>query len=155
MHSAFCKFWIAVVGIAVVTTVAGCGGNDAPHASSASSVTAPSSSTPPVDANAAFTQVEDAVKPFWCSNAYSDIGDMAHAGNIDTMKLRVHEYPGVMTTWGDDLGRIAVFPAAQPIIDKIGQLNAAEIADLDALAGVEDKDKKQIDRLLVVCPVIN
>jgi hypothetical protein len=148
MHSAFCKFGISVVGIAVVTSVAGCGGNDAPHASSASSVTAPSSSTPPVDVEAAFAQVEDAIKPFWCSNAYSDIGDMAHAGNIDTMKLRVHEYRGVMTTWDDDLRRIAVFPAAQPIVDKIGELNAAEIADLDALAGVDDKDKKQTNRLL-------
>ncbi len=76
------------------------------------------------------------------------MGDMAHAGNIDAMRLRVHEYRGVMTTWDDDLGRIAVPPAAQPIIDKIGELNAAEIADLDALAGVDDKDKEQINRLL-------
>jgi hypothetical protein len=55
-----------------------------------------------------------------------------------------------MTTWDDDLGRIAVPPAAQPIIDKIGELNAAEMADLDALAGVNDKDKKQINRLLAL-----
>jgi hypothetical protein len=73
---------------------------------------------------------------------------MAHAGNIDTMKLRVHEYRGVMTTWDDDLGRIAVPPAAQPIVDKLHELDAAEIADLDALAGADEKDQKQIDRLL-------
>jgi hypothetical protein len=145
MHSAFCKFGISVVGIAVVTSVADCGGSDVPHASSASS---PSSSSPPVDVETAFAQVKEAVKPFWCSNAYSDMGDMAHAGNIDAMRLRVHEYRGVMTTWDDDLGRIAVPPAAQPIIDKIGELNAAEMADLDALAGVDDKDKEQINRLL-------
>ncbi len=54
---------------------------------------------PPADADEAFTQVEKAVKPFWCSNAYSHLGDMAHAGNIDTMKLRVREYCGVMTRW--------------------------------------------------------
>ncbi len=148
MHSAFCKFWISVVGIAVATSVAGCGGSDAPHASSPSSVAAPGPSSPPVDVEAAFAQVKEAVKPFWCSDAYSDMGDMAHAGNIDAMRLRVHEYRGVMTTWDDDLGSIAVPPAAQPIIDKIGQLDAAEIADLDALAGVDDKDKEQIDRLL-------
>jgi hypothetical protein len=148
MHSAFCKFWISVVGIAVVTSVAGCGGNDAPQASSASSVTAPGPSSPPVDVEAAFAQVKEAVKPFWCSNAYSDMGDMADAGNIDAMRLRVHEYRGVMTTWDDDLSGITVPPAAQPIVDKIGELNAAETADLDALAGVNDKDKKQIDRLL-------
>jgi hypothetical protein len=148
MHSAFCKFGIAVVGIAVVTSVAGCGGNDAADPPSASSVAAPSPSSPPVDVEAAFAQVKEAVKPFWCSNAYSDMGDMAHAGNIDAMRLRVHEYRGVMTTWDDDLGRIAVPPAAQPIIDKIGELNAAEMADLDALAGVDDKDKEQINRLL-------
>jgi hypothetical protein len=53
----------------------------------------------PADADEAFTQVEKAVKPFWCSNAYSHLGDMAHAGNIDTMKLRVREYCGVMTRW--------------------------------------------------------
>jgi hypothetical protein len=145
------QVWISVVGIAVVTSVAVCGGSDAPQASSASSassVAAPSPSRPPVDANAAFAQVEKAVKPFWCSNAYSDIGDMADAGNIDTMKLRVHEYRGVMTTWDDDLSGIAVPPAAQPIVDKLHQLDAAEIADLDTLAGVDEKDKKQIDRLL-------
>jgi hypothetical protein len=145
MHSAFCKFFISVVGIAVVASVAGCGGSDAPHASN---VTAPGPSSPPVDVEAAFAQVKDAIEPFWCSNAYSDMGDMAQAGNIATMRLRVHEYRGVMTTWDDDLGSIAVPPAAQPIIDKIGELNAAEIADLDALAGIDDKDKKQINRLL-------
>jgi hypothetical protein len=140
MHSAFCKFWTAVIGIAVVTSVACWPG--------ASSVTAPDPSSPPVDVEAAFAQVKEAAKPFCCSNAYSDMGDMAHAANIDAMRLRVDEYRGVMRTWDDDLGRIAVPPAAQPIIDKLCELNAAEIADLDALAGVDDNDKKQIDRLL-------
>jgi hypothetical protein len=140
MHSAFFRFWTAVIGIAVVTSVACWPG--------ASSVTAPGPSRPPVDVEAVFVQVKDAVKPFWCSNAYSDIGDMAHAGNIDTMRLRVPEYRGVMTTWGFDLGSIAGPPAAQPIIDKLSELNAAEMADLDALAGADDNDKKQINRLL-------
>jgi hypothetical protein len=148
MQSAFGKFGISVVGIAVVTSVAGCGDNDAAEAPSASGEVAPSPSSPPVDADAAFMQVEKAVTPFWCSNAYSDIGDMATSGNIDTMKLRVHEYRGVMTTWDDNLGTIAVPPAAQPIIDKLRKLDAAEIADLDALAGVDENDKEQIDRLL-------
>jgi hypothetical protein len=73
-------------------------------------MTAPGPSSPPVDVEAAFAQVKEAVKPFWCSNAYSDMGDMAHAGNIDTMRLRVDEYRVVMRTWDDDLGRIAVPP---------------------------------------------
>jgi hypothetical protein len=147
MQSAFCKFWISVVGIAVVTSVAGCGGNDTPGAPSASSVAAPSPSSPSVDVDAAFAQFLKAEELFWCSNAYSDIGAMADAGDVDTMKLRVHEYRGVMTTWDDKLGRIAVPPAAQPIVDKLHELNATEIADLDALVRVDENDKKEMDRL--------
>ena len=148
MGRAFCKVWISVVGIAVVTSVAGCGGNDAPGAPSASSVAAPSPSSPPVDVDAAFAQLLKAVKPFWCSSAYSDIGDMAEAGDVDTMKIRVHEYRGVMTTWDDNLGRIAVPAAAQPIVGKLLELNAGEMADLDALAAaVEKNDKKQMMQL--------
>jgi hypothetical protein len=148
MRRAFCKIWISVVGIAVVTSVAGCGGNDAPGAPSASSVAAPSPSSPPVDVDAAFAQFLKAVKPFWCSSAYSDIGEMADAGDVGAMKVRVHEYRGVMMTWDDNLGRIAVPPAAQPIVGKLRELNAAEMADLDALAAaVEKNDKKQMNRL--------
>jgi hypothetical protein len=154
MRRAFCKIWVSVVGITVVTSVAGCGGNDAPGAPgapSASSVAAPSPSSPPVDVDAAFAQFMKAVKPFWCSSAYTDIGEMAEAGDVGTMKVRVHEYRGVMMTWDDNLGRIAVPPAAQPIVGKLRELNAAEMADLDALAAaVEKNDKKQMNRLTEV-----
>ncbi len=151
MRRAFCKIWVSVVGIAVVTSVAGCGGNDAPGAPSASSVAAPSPSSPPVDVDAAFAQFLKAVKPYWCSSAYSDIGEMAEAGDVGTMKVRVHEWRGVMMTWDDNLGRIAVPPAAQPIVGKLRELNAAEMADLDALAAaVEKNDKKQMNRLTEV-----
>jgi hypothetical protein len=147
MRRAFCKIWISVVGITVVTSVAGCGGNDAPGAPSASSVAAPSPSSPPVDVDAAFAQFMKAVKPFWCASGFPS-GEMAEAGDVGTMKVRVHEYRGVMTTWDDNLGRIAVPPAAQPIVGKLRELNAAEMAGLDALAAAAEKnDKKQMKRL--------
>jgi hypothetical protein len=145
MRSAFCKIWVSVVGIAVVTSVAGCGGNGAPSAPSASSVAAPSPSSPPVDVDvdAAFAQYMKAVKPFWCASGFPDIKE-----TVDTIKVRVHDYRGVMMTWDDNLGRIAVPPAAQPIVGKLRELNAAEIADMDALAAAaEKKDKKQMKRL--------
>jgi hypothetical protein len=44
-----------------------------------------------------------------------------------------------MMTWDDNLGRIAVPPAAQPIVGKLRELNAAEMADLDALAAAVEK----------------
>jgi hypothetical protein len=131
--------WIPAVVFAMTMTLTGCGSEHSPSGD------APTTSSKAVDVDAAFAQYLKAVTPFWCSNAYFDIGDMADAGNVDTMKLRVHEYRGVMTTWDDNLGRIAVPPAAQPIVDKLRELNAAEMADLDALAGVVDeKDKNRL-----------
>jgi hypothetical protein len=100
-----------------------------------------------VDVDAAFAQFLNAEKPYWCSSAYFEIDDMAVKGNVGAMRIRVHEYRGVITTWDDNLGRIAVPPAAQPIVDKLRELNATEMADLDALAGVDEKDKKEMDRL--------
>jgi hypothetical protein len=145
MQSAFCKIWVSVVGIAVVTSVAGCGGNDAP---SASSLAAPSPSSSPVDVDAAFGEFLNAEKSLWCSSEYSDFSYMTDVGDVDTIKIRVHEYRGVITTWDDNLGRISVPPAAQPIVGKLRELNATEMADLDALAAaVEKKDEKQMDRL--------
>jgi hypothetical protein len=147
MRLAFCKIWVSVVGIAVVTSVAGCGGNDARGAPSASSVAAPSPSNPPVDVDAAFAQFLKAVKPFWCANGISDIGGRADAGAVGTIKV-VDEYRGVMMTWDDNLERIAVPPTAQPIVAKLRELNAAEMADMDALtAAAEKNDKKQMKRL--------
>ena len=135
---AFGKIWVPVVGIAVVTSVAGCGGNDAPGAPSASSVAASSPSSPPVDVDAAFAQYMKAVKPFWCASGFPDSGEMANAGVVGNLKV-VHEYRDVMMTWDDNLGRIAVPPAAQPIVGKLRELNAAEMADLDALAAAVEK----------------
>ena len=158
MRRAYCKIWISVVGIAVVTSVAGCGGNDASGAPNASSVAAPSPSSPPVDGDVAFGKLLKAEKSFYCSNAYSDFNDMTDdfndmtdAGAVDPIRIRVHEYHGVMTTWKDDLGRIAVPPAAQPIVDKLREVSATQMVDLDALAAaVEKKDMKQTNRLTVL-----
>jgi hypothetical protein len=156
MRRAFCKIWVSVVGIAVVTSVAGCGGNDAPAAKSASSVAAlsassvaaPSPSSPPVDADAAFAQYLKAVKPFWCGSGFSGFRELIDAGAVGTIKDGVNEYRGVMMTWDDDLGRIAVPPAAQLIVGKLRELNAAEMADMDALvAAAEKNDRNQMMRI--------
>jgi hypothetical protein len=155
MRRAYCKILIYVVGIAVGASLASCGGNGAPDASSPA---APSPSSQTVDVDASFAQFAKAVKPFWCSDAYDDMANAHDADTLDVMNARVHEYRGVMTTWDDELGRIAVPLAAQPIVDKLRALNAAEIADLDALAEVvnksrvdekdKDKDVKETNRLL-------
>jgi hypothetical protein len=150
MQHACGKIWISVVGIAIATSVAGCGGDEAPGASDAVSVAASIPSSPPVDVDAAFAQYLDSVEPLWCSNAYVEIGDMAVKGNVGAMKVRVYEYSGVLAGWDYNLGRIAVPPAAQPVVDKLRDLNATELADLDALAAVDASDEKQLDRLMRV-----
>ena len=63
-------------------------------------VAAPSPSSPPVDVDAAFAQFLNAEKPYWCSSAYFEIDDMAVKGNVGAMRIRVHEYRGVIMTWG-------------------------------------------------------
>ena len=147
MRLAFGKIWVPMAGIAIVTSVAGCGANDAPGAPSASSVAAPSPSSPTVDVDVAFAQFLKAVKPFWCANGISTIGGRADLGAVGTIKV-IDEYRGVMMTWDDNLERIAVPPAAQPIVDKLRELNAAEMADMDALTAAAAKnDKKQMKRI--------
>ena len=66
--------------MALAVSVASCGelGRDAPVASS--------SSSPPVDPNVAFTQYENAVKPFECTDAYGDMGDSHDDGDLGAMK---------------------------------------------------------------------
>jgi hypothetical protein len=140
MRRAFCKTWVLVVGITVVTSVAGCGGDG----ESASSVAAPSPSSPPVDVDVAYAQFLKAVKPFWCADGFSGIGGRTIVGAADTIKV-VDDYRAVMMTWDDDLARIAVPPVAQPIVGKLRELNAAELADMDALtAAAENNERGQM-----------
>jgi hypothetical protein len=153
MRRAFGRIWVSVVGIAVVTSVAGCGGKSAPSVSSvaapsASRVAAPSPSSPPVDVDAAFAQYLKAVKPFWCASGFSGFRELIDAGAVGTIKDGVHEYRGVMMTWDDDLGRVAVPPAAQLIVGKLRELNAAEMAEMDALVAAAEKyDQYQMMRI--------
>lgn len=107
MRRAFCKIWISVVCITVVTSVAGCGGGDAPNASS---VAAPNPSSAPVDPNVAFRQYEKAVKPFECSKAYGQMGDAHHDGELGLMKDKAREHRDVVATCDAQFSKIA-FPA--------------------------------------------
>jgi hypothetical protein len=129
MRRDFCKFWISVFSLAVVTSVAGCGGNDAPGASSPSS--------PPVDPNVAFKQYTDAAQPFECSSAYGDMGDAAQVGNFGVMKNNARVHRDVVATWDAQLGEIAFPAVAQPIVAKMHELLAAELSGLKELAEVD------------------
>jgi hypothetical protein len=141
MRRDFCKFWISVVGIAVVTSVAGCGSNDAPSASNPSS--------PPVDPKVAFEQYQDSLTPFKCSNAYDSMGQMVEADNVANAKIYAKTYRGLAATWNDELGKFAFPHVAQPVVDRIHEINAAELADLDALLGLADeKDTARMNELV-------
>jgi hypothetical protein len=135
MRRAFFKIWISVVGIAVATSVAGCGG--APGASSPSS--------PAVDPNVAFKQYEEAAKPFECSPLYGEMGDAAQVGDFDVMKDKARKFRNVVVTWDAALAEIAIPAAAQPIVDGMRELNASELAGLNALADVDGKDADRIN----------
>jgi hypothetical protein len=138
MRRAFRKTWIWVVGIAVAVSVASCGGTEA------STAEAPSPSSPPVDANVAFKQYDEASKPFECTDAYGDIGDAHHTGELAVMQGKAREYRDVMTTWDAQMRKIAFPAAAQPIVDGMRELIADEVTGLTELAEADVKDTERI-----------
>jgi hypothetical protein len=141
MRSDFCKFWISVFGLAVVTSVPGCGGNGAPGASSPP--------TPSVDPNVAFEHYLDSLTPFKCSNAYDAMTQLANAGKVGNAKVYAKTYRDLEVTWNDELGKIAFPHAAQPIVDRIHELNVAELTDLDAvIALVDEQDTTKMNGLV-------
>jgi hypothetical protein len=125
-----------VLGFAVAVSVAGCGGTDAP--------VAPSPSSPPADPNVAFTQYEEASKPFECTETYGAIGDAHHDGDLALMKTKAREYRDVMTALDAQMGKIAFPAAAQPIVDGMKELITDELGGLNELVALDVKDTDRI-----------
>ena len=123
-------------GIALAVSVASCGGTEAPVASSPSS--------PTVDPKVAFAQYEKAVKPFECTDAYGDMGDAHHDGDLVAMKDNARKLRDVVTTLDAQLGEITFPAAAQPIVDRMRELTADEVAGLNELAEIDVKDTERI-----------
>jgi hypothetical protein len=132
MRRAFCKIWIPAVGIAIVMSVAGCGGTAAPGASSPSG--------PPVDPNVAFEQYEEAAKPFECSKAYGEMYDALQEKHYGIMKDRARQHRDVVATWDAQLSRIAFPVAAQQIVGRMRDFTATELPGLNELVEADDKD---------------
>jgi hypothetical protein len=122
----FVKFRTSVMSLAVVVGLAGCGGSHAP-----------SPASPTVDPNVAFERYTEVAKPFECSSAYGDMGDAAGAGNFALMKSKAREHRDVVAAWDAELGKITFPPVAQPIVDKMREINATELSGLKELAEVD------------------
>jgi hypothetical protein len=133
MRRTRCTTWIVAVGIAVVMSLAACGDTDAPVASN--------STSPPVDPDTAFAEYEKAVRPLDCSDAYQAMGDASLAGEIGVMKDKAREYRDVVATFDARLGEIAFPDAAEPIVDVMRELLAAELTGLGELAAYDGEDK--------------
>ena len=58
------------------------------------------------------------------------------------MRDSARTYRDMVATWDAQLNTISFPPAAQPIVDKIHELNRVELADLDKLAGVVDEPRR-------------
>jgi hypothetical protein len=142
MRYVFRLIGVCAFGVAAATGLPGCGGSGAPPASSPSM-----SSIAPVDPDGAFAQFDEAVKPFECSPAYGAMIDAAQAGNFVVRKDKARQYRGVITTWDADLGEIAVPTEAQPIVAKVREFNATELAHLNELVGIDVKDVERIEAL--------
>lgn len=142
MRYVFRLIGVCAFGVAAVTGVPGCGGSGAPPASSPSP-----SSIAPADPDGAFAQFDEAVKPFECSPSYGAMIVAAQAGNFVVMKDKAHEYRSVITTWDADLGEIAVPIEAQPIVAKVHEFNATELAHLNELVDIDVKDVERIAEL--------
>jgi uncharacterized protein YdbL (DUF1318 family) len=144
--------WIAVVGVAVS---AGCGGSHAPGASGPASVAAPSPSTAPIDPAVAFAQFERAAKPFDCSAPYVAMSGAFEASNYAAVLDNGRKERTVMETWDAELGKIAFPPEAQPVVDKIRKLNAAELTALTELASTDVVDTERIVTLQYQVEIAN
>jgi hypothetical protein len=136
MRRAFCKVWISAVGIAVVTSVAGCGDTAAPGASSPSG--------PSVDPNVAFEQYDEAAKPFECSKAYGEMYDALQERHYGIMKDRARQHRDVVATWDAQLSKIAFPVAARPIVGRMREFTATELPGLNELVEADDKDADRI-----------
>jgi hypothetical protein len=139
MRRAFAKIFIFVVGIAIVTSVAGCSGTNASSASS--------SSSPPADPNAAFKQYEEAAKPVECSSASREMDEAADKGNFGIMKNTAFQYRDALATLDARLGKIDFPAAAQPIVKRMRELNSDQLAGLNELGQYDGKDEARLSAL--------
>jgi hypothetical protein len=142
MRRAYFKIWISAVGIAVVTSVAGCGGTAAPGG-------APSPSGPPVDPDVAFEQYSEATQPFECSKAYTEMWDALHDKHYGIMKDRARQHRDVVVTWDAQLSKIAFPVAAQPIVGRMRGFIATELPGLNELVEADDKDTDRMWTVMV------
>jgi hypothetical protein len=125
-----------VFGVALAVSVAGCGGTEAPVASSPSS--------PPPDPKVAFAQYEKAVKPFDCTDAYGNIGDAHDDGDLVAMQDNARKLRDVVTTLNAELSEITFPAAAQSIVDRMRELTADEVAGLNELAEIDVNNAERI-----------
>ncbi|MBP1823158.1 hypothetical protein [Mycobacterium sp. OAE908] len=137
MRSGFCKICMPALGIAVATSVAGCGGTAAPGGVS-------SPTGPPVDPNVAFEQYMEATKPFQCSKAYLEMFEAFHDKHYGIMKDRARQHRDVVAAWDAQLSKIAFPVAAQPIVGKIREFIATELPGLNELVEADDKDTRRM-----------
>lgn len=133
MRRVLCKVCIAVVGVALAASLAGCGA-DSPRASSSSSVAAPSPSVPPVDPSLAFEQYVKAARPIDCSSAYYELHEAYEDGDYVVMRDRAGVYRDEVAAFDAQLGKIDFPAAARPIVDRMRALNATELDGLHELA---------------------
>lgn len=137
MRRDLCKIGMSAVGIAVVTSIAGCGGTEAPGA-------------PSVDSNVAFAQYDEAAKPFECSKAYGEMWDAYHDAHYGIMKDRARQHRDVVATWNDQLSKIEFPVAAQPIVHNMRELAASELTGLNELVRIDDKKADRISALVTM-----
>jgi hypothetical protein len=126
---------IPVAVFALAMALAGCGGDPTPNGET------PTTSGKSAEAEAAYRQLEEAWRPMVCNHSvYQDTANAAYDNNVPAMRDNAVKYRDTVTTWHDQVGKISFPPAAQPIVDKIRELDLDELNDLNALAAVTDPE---------------
>jgi hypothetical protein len=136
MRRGYSPIGLWLLGTALAVSVAGCGGSEAPGASS-----------PSVDGSVVFTQYEEAVKPVECSSASRDMDEAVREGHFGIMKTRAFQYRDVLTTFDARLGEIGFPPAAQPAVKRMRELNSDQLAGLNELGQYDGKDEDRLNTL--------
>lgn len=133
-----CKTGISAV--AVMLVLGGCGSNGA---------STEEASNPSVDPNVAFTQYDQAAKPFECSKAYGEMYDGYADKHYGIMKDRARQHRDVVAAFDAQLSKTAFPVAAQPIVDTMRGHIATELTGLNELMSIDDKDTERMSTLIV------
>lgn len=124
---------MAVITLAMA--LAGCGGDPAPNGET------PTTSGKSAEAEAAYRQLEEAWRPTVCNHSvYQDMANAAYDNNVSAMRDNAVKYRDTVAPWDDQVGKISFPPAAQPIVDRIRELDLDKLNDLNALAAVTDAE---------------